>query len=44
MVQEETGIPDALKKLRLQGFNNPTKTQSFNIYDVCYAESAQQNA
>ncbi|MDD5017992.1 MAG: adenosylmethionine decarboxylase [Eubacteriales bacterium] len=27
------------KKLTLYGFNNLTKTLSFNIYDVCYAES-----
>ncbi len=25
------------KKLRLYGFNNLTKTLSFNLYDVCYA-------
>ena len=29
-----------LKKLRLQGFNNLTKTLSFNIYDICYARTA----
>jgi hypothetical protein len=38
LAQEETGMPDPLKKLRLQGFNNLTKTLSFNIYDVCYAD------
>lgn len=27
------------QKLRLYGFNNLTKTLSFNIYDVCYAKS-----
>ncbi len=27
------------KKLTLYGFNNLTKTLSFNIYDVCYAKS-----
>ena len=27
------------KKLALYGFNNLTKTLSFNIYDVCYANS-----
>ncbi len=33
------------KKLKLQGFNNLTKTLSFNIYDMCYATSeAQQSA
>ena len=31
------------KKLKLHGFNNLTKTLSFNIYDVCYtATKAQQ--
>jgi len=29
-----------LKKLRLQGFNNLTKTLSFNIYDICYARTS----
>jgi S-adenosylmethionine decarboxylase len=29
------------KRLRLHGFNNLTKTLSFNIYDVCYANTAQ---
>ncbi len=27
------------RKLRLEGFNNLTKSLSFNIYDVCYARS-----
>jgi S-adenosylmethionine decarboxylase len=26
------------KKLKLHGFNNLTKTLSFNIYDICYAK------
>ena len=26
-------------KLTLYGFNNLTKSLSFNIYDVCYAKS-----
>jgi len=30
------------KKLKLQGFNNLTKTLSFNIYDVCYATTPEQ--
>lgn len=30
-----------LKKLRLQGFNNLTKTLSFNIYDICYARTPE---
>lgn len=29
------------KRLKLRGFNNLTKTLSFNIYDVCYARSPQ---
>ncbi|HHJ14147.1 MAG TPA: adenosylmethionine decarboxylase [Gammaproteobacteria bacterium] len=28
-----------MKKLKLQGFNNLTKTLSFNIYDICYTNS-----
>lgn len=32
------------KKIRLHGFNNLTKTLSFNIYDVCYAQSGAQLA
>jgi S-adenosylmethionine decarboxylase len=30
------------RKLRLHGFNNLTKTLSFNIYDICYAKTPQQ--
>jgi S-adenosylmethionine decarboxylase len=29
-------------KLKLQGFNNLTKTLSFNIYDICYAKTNEQ--
>ncbi|MHB1528860.1 MAG: adenosylmethionine decarboxylase [Acidiferrobacteraceae bacterium] len=29
------------KKLRLESFNNLTKTLSFNIYDICYAKSGE---
>ena len=29
-------------KLKLSGFNNLTKTFSFNIYDICYAETPEQ--
>ncbi len=29
-------------KLKLYGFNNLTKTLSFNIYDVCYAETERE--
>lgn len=31
-----------LPRLRLQGFNNLTKSLSFNIYDICYASSEDQ--
>ena len=30
------------RKLKLHGFNNLTKTLSFNIYDICYAKTPQQ--
>ena len=30
---------DAFNKLKLYGFNNLTKTLSFNIYDICYTET-----
>ena len=30
------------KKLKLYGFNNLTKSLSFNIYDVCYAKSERE--
>lgn len=34
-----------LPRLRLHGFNNLTKSLSFNIYDICYTtDEAQQNA
>jgi len=29
-------------KLKLEDFNNLTKTLSFNIYDICYAKTAEQ--
>ncbi len=29
------------KKIRLHGFNNLTKTLSFNIYDICYASTPE---
>jgi len=31
-----------LKKLTLYGFNNLTKSLSFNLYDVCYAETDKE--
>jgi S-adenosylmethionine decarboxylase len=30
-----------IKKLKLYGFNNLTKTLSFNMYDICYAKMPQ---
>jgi S-adenosylmethionine decarboxylase len=33
-----------LNKLQLHGFNNLTKSLSFNIYDICYAPAGQQQA
>lgn len=30
--------------MRLHGFNNLTKTLSFNIYDICYAKTAEHRA
>ena len=31
-----------MEKLKLHGFNNLTKSLSFNIYDICYAKTAAQ--
>lgn len=31
-----------LKKLKLHGFNNLTKSLSFNIYDICYAKTPKE--
>ena len=31
-----------IKKLKLYGFNNLTKTLSFNLYDICYAKDMDQ--
>lgn len=35
-------MPTTNKKLKLHGFNNLTKTLSFNIYDICYANTPEQ--
>lgn len=35
------GGGEILDKLKLYGFNNLTKSLSFNIYDVCYAKTAR---
>ena len=37
-------IIDPYNKIRLHGFNNLTKSISFNIYDICYAKSEQHRA
>jgi len=34
----------AKKRLKLHGFNNLTKTLSFNIFDICYAATPEQVA
>jgi len=31
-----------LKRLKLHGFNNLTKTLSFNLYDICYTATPEQ--
>ncbi|WP_303909570.1 adenosylmethionine decarboxylase [Thiohalomonas denitrificans] len=31
-----------MKRIKLHGFNNLTKTLSFNIYDVCFAQNESQ--
>jgi len=36
-------MPTQMKKLKLHGFNNLTKTLSFNIYDICYAITPEQH-
>lgn len=33
-----------MEKLKLHGFNNLTKTLSFNIYDICYAKTPEHQA
>ena len=35
-------MPVQSSKLKLHGFNNLTKTLSFNIYDICYAVTSEQ--
>ena len=36
--------PRPLPRLKLHGFNNLTKSLSFNIYDICYTETADERA
>ena len=35
-------MADKTDKLKLHGFNNLTKSLSFNIYDICYAGSSRE--
>jgi S-adenosylmethionine decarboxylase len=35
-------VNDLFSKLQLKDFNNLTKTLSFNIYDICYANTPEQ--
>lgn len=35
-------VSELEKKLKLYGFNNLTKSLSFNIYDICYAKSIKE--
>ena len=35
-------VSRSMKKLKLHGFNNLTKTLSFNIYDICYAKTRRK--
>lgn len=37
-------LKSSMRKLRLEGFNNLTKTLSFNIYDICYANTPAQRS
>ncbi len=37
-------MPTTSKRLELHGFNNLTKSLSFNIYDICYTDSDEQRA
>ncbi|MDQ2694257.1 MAG: adenosylmethionine decarboxylase [Pseudomonadota bacterium] len=33
-----------MPRLKLQGFNNLTKSLSFNLYDICYAKTPEEQA
>lgn len=41
MSPDKRMFPMVKSKLKLHGFNNLTKTLSFNIYDICYAETSE---
>ena len=36
------GRLQSMEKIKLYGFNNLTKSLSFNIYDICYAKTARE--
>jgi len=36
------GVHELSDRLRLHGFNNLTSSLSFNIYDICYAQTPEQ--
>lgn len=38
----DAALNASLKKIKLKDFNNLTKTLSFNIYDICLAQSEEQ--
>ncbi len=42
LIRQERGQGQKVEKLALYGFNNLTKTLSFNIYDICYAKSEKE--
>jgi S-adenosylmethionine decarboxylase len=35
-------VPKPIPRLKLHGFNNLTKSLSFNIYDICYTQTLEQ--
>ena len=41
MGEELPLVIKADKRLKLHGFNNLTKTLSFNIYDICYTSNEE---
>jgi len=41
VIKEMGGMVQNPKKLKLYGFNNLTKSLSFNIYDICYAKTSE---
>lgn len=41
MIAKRRSTVKGLKKIKLHGFNNLTKTLSFNIYDICYTKTEE---